>query len=40
MVEYPALPEEQRIRFRIGVNLGDVIVEADDTTASAGLAIC
>src|ERR1051325_9509458 len=24
------LPDEQRIRFRIGVNLGDIIVEADD----------
>jgi len=24
------LPEDQRIRFRIGVNLGDVIVEGDD----------
>jgi class 3 adenylate cyclase len=24
------LPDEQRIRFRIGINLGDVIVEADD----------
>jgi len=26
----PELPEEGRIRFRIGVNLGDVIVEDDD----------
>ena len=26
----PDVPEEQRIRFRIGVNLGDVIVEEDD----------
>src|SRR5215469_11994437 len=26
----PEVPEEQRIRFRIGVNLGDVIAEADD----------
>jgi len=24
------LPEEQRIRFRVGVNLGDVIVDGDD----------
>src|SRR5437868_5621095 len=26
----PAVPDEQRIRFRIGVNLGDVIVEEHD----------
>jgi TolB-like protein/class 3 adenylate cyclase/Flp pilus assembly protein TadD len=26
----PGMPEEQRIRFRIGVNLGDVIVEPHD----------
>jgi adenylate cyclase len=26
----PEVPEEQRIRFRIGINLGDVIVEAHD----------
>ena len=26
----PEVPDDQRIRFRIGVNLGDVIVEADD----------
>ena len=26
----PEVPEEQRIRFRIGVNLGDVIAEQDD----------
>ncbi|MGB9650044.1 MAG: adenylate/guanylate cyclase domain-containing protein, partial [Stellaceae bacterium] len=26
----PELPEERRIRFRIGVNLGDVIAEQDD----------
>jgi len=26
----PEMPEERRIRFRIGINLGDVIVEADD----------
>jgi len=26
----PDVPEERRIRFRIGVNLGDVIVEQDD----------
>src|SRR6266851_4315185 len=26
----PAVPEEQRIRFRIGINLGDVIVEEHD----------
>jgi hypothetical protein len=26
----PEVPEEQRIRFRIGVNLGDVIVEEQD----------
>jgi adenylate cyclase len=25
-----ALPEERRIRFRIGINLGDVIAEGDD----------
>src|SRR5215469_5334709 len=25
-----ALPEDRRIRFRIGINLGDVIVEDDD----------
>ena len=25
-----ALPEEQRIKVRIGINLGDVIVEGDD----------
>src|SRR4051812_43672696 len=24
-----ALPEEQRIRFRVGVNLGDIILEPD-----------
>lgn len=26
----PDLPDDQRIRFRIGVNLGDVIIEGDD----------
>jgi adenylate cyclase len=26
----PEMPEEQQIRFRIGVNLGDVIAEGDD----------
>jgi adenylate cyclase len=26
----PDVPDEQRIRFRIGINLGDVIVEGDD----------
>jgi class 3 adenylate cyclase len=26
----PEVPEERRIRFRIGINLGDVIVEDDD----------
>ena len=26
----PEVPEERRIRFRIGVNLGDVIVEPED----------
>jgi class 3 adenylate cyclase len=26
----PEVPEERRIRFRIGVNLGDVIVEGED----------
>ena len=26
----PEVPEEQRIRFRIGVNIGDVIIEAQD----------
>ncbi len=26
----PEVPDERRIRFRIGVNLGDVIVEGDD----------
>jgi len=26
----PGLPDERRIRFRIGINLGDVIVEGDD----------
>src|SRR6516165_4393352 len=26
----PEVPEEKRIRFRIGVNLGDVIAEKDD----------
>ena len=31
MAEHEAdLPEDQRIRFRIGVNLGDVIIEGDD----------
>src|SRR5262249_20578813 len=26
----PGLPDAQRIRFRIGINLGDVIAEGDD----------
>ena len=26
----PELPEDRRIRFRIGINLGDVIVDGDD----------
>src|SRR6266446_9482883 len=26
----PEVPDERRIRFRIGINLGDVIVEEDD----------
>src|SRR6201981_3776059 len=26
----PEVPEEQRIRFRIGINLGDVIAEGND----------
>jgi adenylate cyclase len=26
----PEVPDERRIRFRIGINLGDVIVEGDD----------
>ena len=26
----PAMPEERRIRFRVGINLGDVIAEPDD----------
>jgi adenylate cyclase len=26
----PEVPDERRIRFRIGINLGDVIAEADD----------
>ena len=26
----PDVPEERRIRFRVGVNLGDVIVEPED----------
>src|SRR5215813_155735 len=26
----PDIPDERRIRFRIGINLGDVIVENDD----------
>ena len=26
----PNLPEDSRIRFRIGINVGDVIVEEDD----------
>jgi adenylate cyclase len=26
----PEVPEERRIRFRIGINLGDVIAEAHD----------
>src|SRR5882672_8479201 len=26
----PDIPDERRIRFRIGINLGDVIVEGDD----------
>jgi adenylate cyclase len=30
----PVVPEERRIRFRIGVNLGDVIVEEHDISAT------
>src|ERR1700757_2187337 len=26
----PDLPDEQRIRYRIGINLGDVIADGDD----------
>jgi adenylate cyclase len=26
----PGMPEDRRIRFRIGINLGDIIVEGDD----------
>src|SRR5499427_1987724 len=26
----PEAPEERRIRFRVGINLGDVIIDADD----------
>jgi class 3 adenylate cyclase len=26
----PEVPEERRIRFRVGINLGDVIIDADD----------
>ena len=26
----PEVPEERRVRFRIGINLGDVIAEQDD----------
>jgi adenylate cyclase len=26
----PEVPEQQRIRFRIGINLGDVIAEGED----------
>ena len=26
----PEVPDERRMRFRIGINLGDVIVEQDD----------
>src|SRR5438128_10253985 len=26
----PELPDERRIKFRIGINLGDVIADADD----------
>jgi adenylate cyclase len=26
----PGVPEERRIRFRIGINLGDVIAEEED----------
>jgi adenylate cyclase len=31
----PEVPEERRIRFRIGVNLGDVIAEENDIAATA-----
>jgi len=34
-----ALPEERRMRFRIGVNLGDVIQEADGTLYGDGVNI-
>ena len=30
-----ATPSEQRIEFRVGINLGDVIVEGDDIFGSA-----
>ena len=34
----PEVPEEQRIRFRIGINLGDVIVEEHIFSSPAGSA--
>src|SRR5260370_14743405 len=30
------LPEDRRIRFRIGINLGDIIVEGDDIFGDCG----
>jgi adenylate cyclase len=32
----PEAPEERRIRFRIGINLGDVIVEEHDIFGGSG----
>ncbi|MGO7515536.1 hypothetical protein ACC672_37530, partial [Rhizobium ruizarguesonis] len=34
----PDVPDSQKIRFRIGVNLGDVIVEDDDLYGDVGIA--
>ena len=31
----PQVPDERRIRFRIGVNLGDMIVDGDDIFGAA-----
>jgi len=33
----PGIPEDRRIGFRIGVNLGDVIVEDDDILATVSM---
>ena len=30
------MPEDRRIRFRIGINLGDVIVEGGDPSVIGG----